>query len=297
MKKIGFIGLGIMGRPMALNLLKAGYQVSVYDINQLAISTLVDAGAIGAHSPMEVAQNSDIVMTIVPNATHVWDVLTGEKGILKGATTGTIIIDMSSISPVESKKLAATAADNGCIMFDAPVSGGEAGAINATLAFMLGGPEEHLSKIEKVLLAMGKSVILVGGNGSGSVAKLANQIMVNLNIAAMSEALVLAQKAGVDPAKVYQAVRGGLAGSAVLDAKAPMVVKRNFKAGGRLDINLKDITNVMDTAHAVGVPLPLTGQLLEIMYALKVDGHMGDDHGGIIQFYEKLAGVQVREGC
>jgi 2-hydroxy-3-oxopropionate reductase len=296
MKNIGFIGLGIMGRPMALNLLKAGFQVSVYDINQQAVATLVDAGAIGTSSPMEVAQQSDIVMTIVPNATHVWDVLTGEKGILKGAAAGTIIIDMSSISPVESKKLAEAAAKNECIMFDAPVSGGEPGAINATLAFMLGGPEEHLSQIEKVLLAMGKSVTLVGSNGSGSVAKLANQIMVNLNIAAMSEALVLAQKAGVDPAKVYQAVRGGLAGSAVLDAKAPMVVKRNFKAGGRLDINLKDITNVMDTAHTIGVPLPLTGQLLEIMHALKVDGHMGDDHGGIIQFYEKLAGVEVKEG-
>jgi 2-hydroxy-3-oxopropionate reductase len=297
MEKIGFIGLGIMGKPMTMNLLKAGYEVTVYDINPQAVATLVEAGAIGADSPMELAQKSNIVITIVPKADHVWDVVNGEKGILKGATAGTIIIDMSSISPVDSKNIAEVAAKNSCIMFDAPVSGGEPGAINATIAFMVGGPEEHLNKIEKILLAMGKSVTLVGSNGSGSVAKLANQIMVNLNIAAMSEALVLAQKAGVDPAKVYQAVRGGLAGSAVLDAKAPMVVKRNFKAGGRLDINLKDITNVMDTAHTIGVPLPLTGQLLEIMHALKVDGHSGDDHGGIIQFYEKLAGVEVKEGC
>lgn len=296
MLKLGFIGLGIMGRPMALNLLKAGYDVTVYDIMPQAVEKLTEAGAKGAASPMEVAQNSEIIMTIVPNSSHVWDVLTGEKGILQAAAPGTIIIDMSSISPVESRKLAETASSKGCIMFDAPVSGGEPGAINGTLAFMVGGPEEHLSKIEPVLMAMGKTVTLVGENGSGSVTKLANQIMVNLNIAAMSEALVLAQKAGVDPEKVYHAVRGGLAGSAVLDAKAPMVVQRNFKPGGRLDINLKDITNVMATAHAIDVPLPLTAQLLEIMHTLKSDGHIGDDHGGIIQFYEKLAGVEVKAG-
>lgn len=296
MLKLGFIGLGIMGRPMALNLLKAGYDVTVYDITSQAVEKLTEAGAKGAASPLEVAQNSEIIMTIVPNSSHVWDVLTGEKGVLQAAAPGTIIIDMSSISPVESRKLAETAASKGCIMFDAPVSGGEPGAINGTLAFMVGGPEEHLSKIEPVLMAMGKTVTLVGENGSGSVTKLANQIMVNLNIAAMSEALVLAQKAGVDPEKVYHAVRGGLAGSAVLDAKAPMVVQRNFKPGGRLDINLKDITNVMATAHAIDVPLPLTAQLLEIMHTLKSDGHIGDDHGGIIQFYEKLAGVEVKAG-
>lgn len=294
--KLGFIGLGIMGRPMALNLLKAGYDVTVYDIMPQAVEKLTEAGAKGAASPMEVAQNSEIIMTIVPNSSHVWDVLTSEKGVLQAAAPGTIIIDMSSISPVESRKLAEAVASKGCIMFDAPVSGGEPGAINGTLAFMVGGPEEHLSKIEPVLMAMGKTVTLVGENGSGSVTKLANQIMVNLNIAAMSEALVLAQKAGVDPEKVYHAVRGGLAGSAVLDAKAPMVVQRNFKPGGRLDINLKDITNVMATAHAIDVPLPLTAQLLEIMHTLKSDGHIGDDHGGIIQFYEKLAGVEVKAG-
>lgn len=297
MNKLGFIGLGIMGKPMAINLLKAGYEVTVYDINPQAVAAVVAAGAKGAASPQAVAQQSNIVLTIVPKADHVREVISGENGVLKGAAAGTIIIDLSSISPLDAKNIAAAVTEQGCIMFDAPVSGGEPGAVNATLAFMVGGPAEHLDKIENILLAMGKSVILVGDHGSGSVAKLANQIMVNLNIAAMSEALVLAQKAGVDPGKVYQAVRGGLAGSAVLDAKAPMVIKRNFKAGGRLDINLKDITNVMDTAHAIGVPLPLTGQLMEIMQALKVDGHLGDDHGGIIQFYEKLAGVEVSSAC
>ncbi|SDF03395.1 2-hydroxy-3-oxopropionate reductase [Sporomusa acidovorans] len=297
MEKIGFIGLGIMGKPMAMHLLKAGYELTVYDINPQAVAAFVKAGAGGAASPRELAQKSDIIFTIVPKAEHVWDVVAGETGILQGAAAGTIIIDMSSISPVDSRKIAEVAAKNNCIMFDAPVSGGEPGAINATLAFMVGGPAEYLNKIEKILLTMGKSVTLVGCHGSGSVAKLANQIMVNLNIAAMSEALVLAQKAGVDPAKVFQAVRDGLAGSAVLEAKAPMVVKRNFKAGGRLDINLKDITNVLDTAHTIGVPLPLTAQLLEIMHALKADGHLGDDHAGMIQFYEKLAGVEVKEGC
>lgn len=296
MLKVGFVGLGIMGRPMALNLLKAGIDTTVYDINAKAVEVLVEAGAKAASSPKELAAGSDVVITIVPNSAIVKSLLEAEDGILAGVKPGTIIVDMSSVSPVASKEFATAAAKHECPFLDSPVSGGEPGAINATLAYMIGGDEAVVEKMKDVFLAMGKSITVVGGNGSGSVAKLANQIIVNLNIAAVSEALVLAAKAGADPEKVYQAIRGGLAGSVVLDAKAPMMVARNFKAGGTLAINLKDITNVMDTAQSLDVPLILTSQLKQIMHSLKADGHIMDDHGGIVQFYEKLAGVEVRAG-
>ena len=296
MKKVGFVGLGIMGKPMVLNLLKAGIDTTVYDIDTKAVKVLVEAGAKAAGSPKELAAGSDVIITIVPNAAIVESLLEAEDGILAGVKPGTIIVDMSSVSPVASQKFAKAAAKYDCPFLDSPVSGGETGAINATLAYMIGGDEAVVEKITDVFLAMGKSITVVGPNGSGSVAKLANQIIVNLNIAAVAEALVLAQKAGADPEKVYQAIRGGLAGSVVLDAKAPMMFNRNFKPGGTLAINLKDITNVMDTAQSLDVPLLLTSQLKQIMHSLKADGHIMDDHSGIVQFYEKLAGVQVKKG-
>ncbi|MBW7455012.1 2-hydroxy-3-oxopropionate reductase [Paenibacillus sepulcri] len=292
-KRIGFIGLGIMGRPMSLNLIKAGYQLTVYDINQEAIDQLVLAGAAAADSPQEVGENSDIIITMVPNSGHVREVVLGDNGVIKGAKAGAVIIDMSSITPVASREIAGEAAGSGLHMLDAPVSGGEPKAIDGTLAIMVGGREDIFENVKDVLNVMGRDVILVGGNGAGATAKLANQVMVNLNIAAMSEALVLAAKAGIDINKMYQAIRGGLAGSAVLDAKLPLILERNFVAGGRIDINLKDIANVMETAHEIGVPLPLTGQLLEIFHALKVDGKAHHDHGGIVQYYERLANVTV----
>jgi 2-hydroxy-3-oxopropionate reductase len=294
MKKIGFIGLGIMGKPMALNLIKAGHSVTVCDINQEAVKSLVNEGAIAASSPKEVGENSDIIITMLPANKHVKEVVLGENGIIKSAKQGTVVIDMSSITPVVSREIANELAKQGIEMLDAPVSGGEPKAIDGTLAIMVGGKEEVFESIKEVLYGMGKDVTLVGGNGCGTTAKLANQVIVNLNIAAMSEALVLAAKAGIDVNKMYQAIRGGLAGSAVLDAKVPLILERNFVAGGRIDINLKDITNVMETAHEIGVPLPLSSQLLEIFHALKVDGKAGDDHGGIVQYYEKLANVEVR---
>jgi 2-hydroxy-3-oxopropionate reductase len=296
MKKVGFVGLGIMGKPMVLNLLKAGIDTTVYDINATAVEALVEAGAKAAASPKELAAGSDVVITIVPNAAIVESLLEAEDGILAGVKPGTIIVDMSSVSPVASQKFAKTVEKHGCSFLDSPVSGGEPGAINATLAYMIGGDEAVVEKIRDVFLAMGKSITVVGPNGSGSVAKLANQVIVNLNIAAVAEALVLAQKAGADPEKVYQAIRGGLAGSVVLDAKAPMMFNRDFKPGGTLAINLKDITNVMDTAQSLDVPLLLTSQLKQIMHSLKADGHIMDDHSGIVQFYEKVAGVEVKKG-
>ena len=294
MSKVGFIGLGIMGKPMVKNLLKAGLDTTVYDINPDAVAALQQEGAKAAASPKEAALGKDVVITMVPNGRIVKSLLEGEDGILAGVHEGTILIDMSSVSPVDSKEFAKLAAAKNCPFLDSPVSGGEPGAVNGTLAFMIGGEQAVVDAAKDVFEAMGKSITVVGPNGSGSVAKLANQIMVNLNIAAVSEAMVLAQKAGADPKKVYEAVRGGLAGSAVLGAKAAMMYSRNFKPGGTLAINLKDITNVMDTAKSLEVPLILTSELQQIMLSLKASGHIMDDHSGIVQFYEKIAGVEVK---
>lgn len=292
---IGVIGLGIMGKPMSLNLLKAGYKVMVNDLNTESVDALVEAGAT-AGTPQEMGSVCEVIITMLPASQHVKQVVTGENGILKTAKEGLVIIDMSSISPVASVEISNEAAKRGVEMLDAPVSGGEPKAIEGTLSIMVGGKETVFESVKPVLQAVGSDITLVGKNGSGVTAKLANQIIVNLNIAAMSEALILAAKAGIDIEKMYQAIRGGLAGSAVLDAKVPLILDRNFVAGGRIDINLKDITNVMETAHDIGVPLPLSSQLLEIFHALKVDGKAGDDHGGIIQYYEKLANVEVKRG-
>lgn len=278
---------------MSFNLLKAGYELTVYDINTQTVEALVEAGA-KAGTPTEMGETCDVIITMLPASHHVKQVVLGENGILETATEGTVIIDMSSISPVVSVEIANEAAKQGVEMMDAPVSGGEPKAVDGTLAIMVGGKESVFESVKEVLHSIGTDVTLVGKNGSGVTAKLANQIIVNLNIAAMSEALVLAAKAGIDVEKMYHAIRGGLAGSAVLDAKVPLILDRNFVAGGRIDINLKDITNVMETAHEIGVPLPLSSQLLEIFHALKVDGKAGDDHGGIVQYYEKLANVEVR---
>lgn len=292
--KLGFIGLGIMGKPMTLNLLRGGYEVTVFDINEEAVKQLAGQGAKAAATPVEVGQNSDVIFTMLPNGGHVKSVVLGENGIIHGVKEGAIVVDMSSISPVDSKQIADALAEKGLEMLDAPVSGGEPKAIDGTLAIMAGGKEEIFNKVKPALEKMGKDITLVGDNGCGATAKLANQIMVNVNIAAMSEALILAAKAGIDIGKMYEAIRGGLAGSAVLDAKVPLILERNFVAGGRIDINAKDLTNVMDTAHALGVPLPLTSQVLEMFHSMKADGKAADDHGGLVQFYEKLANFQIK---
>lgn len=292
--KIGFIGLGIMGKPMSRNLLKAGFELIVYDIDETAVKIIEKAGAKPASSPKEVAQNSDVIITMLPKASIGKSVLEDENGILAGIKENSVVIDMSSVSPVASKEFAQLVEAKKCKFLDAPVSGGEIGAVNATMAIMIGGDEAVVERVRPILEALGKSITVVGPNGSGSVAKLANQIMVNLNIAAVAEALVLATKAGADPKKVFEAVRGGFAGSAVLEEKAPMMYSRNFKAGGPIYINLKDITNVVATADELDVPLILTPQLKEIMISLKATGHNNDDHSSIVQFYEKIAGITVK---
>jgi 2-hydroxy-3-oxopropionate reductase len=294
-KRIGFIGLGIMGKPMAKNVLKAGYSLKVYDIVQEPMDELVKAGATAGRSSRDVAKDSDIVITMLPNSPDVKGAVLGVEGVLEGAQAGLILIDMSSIAPLASQEISKKAKEKGVIMLDAPVSGGEPKAIDGTLAIMVGGPEKTFGEVKEILDVMGGSVTLVGEIGSGNMTKLANQIIVALNIAAMSEAMVLATKAGVNPGRVFEAIKGGLAGSTVLNAKMPLVLDGNFKPGFRIELHIKDMMNAMDTAHALAVPVPLSAVVLEAMQALKVDGKGGDDHGGIVQFYERLAQVQVRK--
>ncbi|MGE5257478.1 MAG: 2-hydroxy-3-oxopropionate reductase [Hyphomicrobiales bacterium] len=293
--KIGFVGLGIMGKPMAKNLLKAGYQLVVYDVNPEPVKELAAAGAEAVSSSKAVAQKSDLVITMLPNSPHVKAAVLGPNGVLEGAKRGMIIVDMSSIAPLAAQEVAAKAAEKGVEMLDAPVSGGEPKAVDGTLSIMVGGKKEIFEKCQGILGKMGASVVLCGDIGAGNTTKLANQIIVALNIAAMSEALVLGAKAGVNPETIYKAIRGGLAGSTVLDAKAPMVLNGNFKPGFRIELHIKDLANAIDTGHDVGVPLPLTSQVMEIMQALKVDGKAGNDHSGIVQFYEKLAKIEARK--
>ncbi len=294
MSKIGFIGLGIMGKPMSKNLLKAGYQLIVCDVVKTAVDELAAAGAQAAATPKEVASQAEIIITMLPNSPHVKQVVLGKNGIIEGAKAGCIVVDMSSIAPLVSREVAAKLAEKGIEMMDAPVSGGEPKAIDGTLSVMVGGKKSVFEKCFPILKAMAGSVVLTGDIGAGNVTKLANQVIVALNIAAMSEALVLATKAGVSPDLVYQAIRGGLAGSTVLDAKAPLAMDRKFNPGFRINLHIKDLQNVLDTSHELGVSLPLTAAVMEIMQALKVDGKGENDHGGLIQYYEKMANVEVK---
>jgi 2-hydroxy-3-oxopropionate reductase len=291
---IGFIGLGIIGKPMAKNLMKAGHALVAYDIDAAALADLVAAGAAAGSSPRDVAARCPLVITMLPNSPHVRAAVLGPGGAIEGAMAGSVLVDMSSIAPAASREVCAALEARGVEMLDAPVSGGEPKAIEGTLAIMVGGKEAVFERFKDVLLCMGATAVHCGAIGAGNVTKLANQVIVALNIAAMSEALVLATKAGVDPGKVVEAIKGGLAGSAVLNAKGPMALKGNYKPGFRIDLHIKDLQNALDTAHEIGAPIPLTSQVMEILQALKVDGKQAQDHSGIIQFYERLAGVQVR---
>ena len=291
--KIGFIGLGIMGKPMSKNLLKAGHELVVCDFNKDAVAEVVAAGAKEGANGAEIAKECDVIITMLPNSPHVRSVALGENGIVEGAHEGTVLIDMSSIDPVESKKIGAELAKKGIEMLDAPVSGGEPKAIDGTLSVMVGGKKELFDKYYDMLMVMAGSVVYVGELGSGNVAKLANQIVVAVNIAAVGEALSFAKKAGTDPELVYQAIRGGLAGSTDMDAKAPMMLSRNFKPGFRIELHIKDLTNALNAAHAIAAPVPLTGQLMEMMQALKADGYEKEDHSSLVKYYEKISNVTV----
>jgi len=291
--KIGFIGLGIMGKPMAENLLKAGYELVVLDINKTVVEELKALGAETAETAAELAGKVKTIITMLPNSPQVKEVVLGENGLIEGASEGSVLIDMSSIAPLASREIAETLSAKGVDMLDAPVSGGEPKAIEGTIAVMVGGKKEVFDTNYNLMMAMAGSVVYVGEIGAGNIAKLCNQVVVALNIAAVSEALVLAQKAGVSPDLVYKAIRGGLAGSTVMDAKAPMMMDRNYDPGFRIDLHIKDMNNVLETSRNVGVPLPLASQVMEIMQAIKQDGCGVEDHSSIVKFYEKIANVEV----
>lgn len=293
--KVGFIGLGIMGKPMCKNIVKAGHDVCFYSRHADVVAELEALGAKGKANAAEVASESEVVITMVPNSPQVREVALGENGIVSGGKKGLVVIDMSSIDPVETRSIGAELAKHGIEMIDAPVSGGEPKAIDGTLSVMAGGKEELIEKYRPLLSTMAASVVRCGDLGAGNVAKLANQIVVACNIAAMSEALAFSKKMGSDPSLIYQAIRGGLAGSTVLDAKAPMVLSRNFKPGFRIELHIKDLTNALNAAHAINGYVPLTGQVMEMMQALKADGCGKDDHSAIAKFYEKVSNVTIEK--
>jgi 2-hydroxy-3-oxopropionate reductase len=293
METIGFIGLGIMGKPMCRNLMKAGYKTVVYDVVPAALAELAADGAKAAKSPADVASQVEKIITMLPDSPQVRQVIMGPSGVLEGARKGTIIIDMSSIAPSTSKEVCEAAKAKGVRMLDAPVSGGQPGAVAATLSIMVGGEKADFDECYDLMKLMGKSVVLVGSIGAGNTVKLCNQIIVALNIAALGEALTLGVKAGVDPEAIFDAIKGGLAGSNVMNAKTPMVLDRNFNPGFRIDLHIKDIANALQTGKEIGAPLPLTGLVAQIMQAVKVKGLGGSDHSAIVQFFESLADVEI----
>ncbi len=292
--KIGFIGLGIMGKPMAKNVIKAGYEVTVFDFNQGAIDELVAVGAKAAGNGKEVAAHSDVVITMLPNSPHVKSALFAENGVAEGLSTGKAVIDMSSISPVASREFAAELEKFEVDFLDAPVSGGEPGAIEGTIAVMVGGKKEVFDKYYDLLMTMAGSVTYVGEAGAGNITKLANQMIVALNIATVSEALTFATKAGVDPELVFEAIKGGLAGSNVMNAKVPMMLNRNFKAGFRVELHIKDLQNALDTSHEINASIPFTSQAMEILQALKIEGYEKEDHSSIAKYFEKLNNITIQ---
>ncbi|UUX34767.1 2-hydroxy-3-oxopropionate reductase [Fundicoccus culcitae] len=286
--KIGFVGLGIMGKPMAINLVKAGHEVFGYDFNQAAIDALVEAGGQGVSSGREAAEKSELVIIMLPNSPHVESALFSENGIAEGLSEGQTVVDMSSISPVASKKFAERLAEQGVNFLDAPVSGGEPGAIEGSIAVMVGGDKEVFDKYYDTLMVMASSVTLVGEVGAGNITKLANQMIVAINIAAISEAYSLAKKADVDPSSVYQAIRTGLAGSKVMEQKSQKIFDGNFDPGFRIELHIKDLQNALDTSKELNVSSPFTALSMEILQSLKAHGHDKEDHSAIARYYELI---------
>jgi len=293
--KIGFIGLGIMGKPMAKNLIKAGFPLVVHNRSRSKVDELVKEGAAAANTPREVASSSDIIITMLPNSPDVELVALGANGILEGAKAGQLFIDMSTINPIVSQKIAKQFSAKGVAMVDAPVSGGEKGAIDATLSIMAGGEAKDFERALPVFNALGKTVTHMGSIGSGGFTKLANQIIVAINLTAIGEALVFGAKAGVDPQKMIRALAGGLAGSKCLDQKSEKILSGDFAPGFKIDLHSKDLNLIQDAARSVGVPIPTAAFVEQLFAALRVRGRGGMDHSGVITFFEDLAGVQVRK--
>jgi 2-hydroxy-3-oxopropionate reductase len=291
---IGFIGLGIMGKPMATNLLKAGFPLVAHNRSRAKVDELVKEGARAASSPKEVAAAADVIITMLPNSPDVELVALGRDGIKEGAKRGQLFIDMSTINPIVSQKIAKELSGSGVAMVDAPVSGGEKGAIDGTLSIMAGGEPQDFERALPIFNAMGKTITHMGPLGSGGFTKLANQIIVAINLTAIGEALVFGTKAGVDPQKMVRALAGGLAGSKCLDQKSGKILKGDFAPGFKIDLHSKDLNLIQEAARAIGAPIP-TAALVEQFFAmLRVRSRGGLDHSSVVTLFEDLAGVQVR---
>jgi len=293
MQKIGFIGIGIMGKPMAKNLLDEGYSLIAYDINKDALEELVAYGAEKGSSCQEIASRCDIIITMLPNSPHVKKAVLTKEGVINGVHAGQILIDMSSIAPLVTREVARELGKKGVEMLDAPVSGGQEKSQLGTLAIMVGGKEEIFNQCKEILKVMGKPV-LVGDIGAGQTTKLVNQTIVAINIAAIAEGLVLGKKAGVDPERIFEAIKGGLAGSQCFTDKAPRMFKGNYDPGFRMKLHVKDLTNVLETSRELHTAMPLSAQVMEMMQTLMADGHTEADHGGLAMFYEKLNSISLK---
>lgn len=292
--KIGFIGLGIMGKPMAKNLLKAGKSVVVFDVVKEPVEEVVRAGAEAAASPKDVAAGTDVIITMLPNSPHVRDVLCGTNGVLEGLSAGKIVVDMSSIAPIAAREMCALVREKGGEMLDAPVSGGQEKAEKGTLAIMVGGAESVYGKVREIFDLLGKSTY-VGESGAGQVTKLVNQTIVAVNIAAVAEGMTFAKKAGVDPERVFNAIRGGLAGSQCMEDKAPRMLEERYNPGFRITLHVKDLNNVLETSRNLHISMPLTSQVMEMMQNLMARGCEGMDHGALGKFYELLNDVSLKK--
>ena len=293
--EIGFVGLGIMGKPMVRNLMKADYSVTVYDIVSESVEEMVTDGAKAASSAAEVAQSASTVITMVPDSPQSEAAILGPNGVLEGTSSGSTVIDMSSIAPASSQKIAKACENAGVNFLDAPVSGGETGAIEGTLAVMVGGKKEVFDANFDMLSTMSGSIVLCGDYGAGNTTKLANQIIVAGNIAALGEALVLAKKSGIDPQVVFDAIKGGLAGSTVMNTKGPMMISGNFDPGFRIVLHQKDLNNALLTTKDVGAPLIFTSLAQQILGSLINDGKGNSDHSAIANFMEDMAGIKISE--
>ncbi len=295
MSNIGFVGLGIMGKPMALNLIKGGHKLFLNSRSGVS-QELTAAGGTACDSPKSVAQQADIIIVMVPDTPDVEKVLFGENGIALGLSKGKLVIDMSSISPIATKDYAKRVNNLGCEYLDAPVSGGEVGAKNAALTIMVGGPQQAFDRAKSIFELMGKNITLVGGNGDGQTCKVANQIIVALNIEAAAEALLFAAKAGADPAKVRQALMGGFAASRVLEVHGERMIKRTFDPGFRIELHQKDLSLALNGARALGVSLPNTATAQELFNACVANGGAKWDHSAMVRALERLANHEVGSG-
>jgi len=293
-KRIGFIGLGIMGRPMALNLVNSGFPLTVHNRSQRAVDELVAAGATASSSPRRVAESSDIIITMLPDSPDVELVVRGENGILEGIRKGQLLIDMSTINPLVSQKIGGEVTNRGAAMLDAPVSGGEQGAIDGILSIMVGGEATDVFTAQPLFDVMGRTTTHMGGLGSGGFTKLANQIIVAINLSAISEALVLGVRSGVEPGKMIQALSGGMASSRCLEMKGNKILAGDFTPGFKIDLHAKDLRLVHQAADALGVPIPTTALVEQYFRALRTRGKGSEDHSAVIRFFEELAGLEVR---